>query len=187
MKTFQRRPILKKVALAGLSIGSVGSLVSCGLFPNEETNNYHYYSDESGTGDAPDGGGGTGDTTGGTTDDTTTADSGNSSDATNADLIIDTTDSSYSVLADTGGSLAFNAVNGIPNPGILVYRSGSTSVNVVSRYCTHLGCTVGSDYVCACHNSRFANDGSVLQGPASSSLTTYSATVSGTDILINFS
>ena len=51
MKTFQRRPILKKVALAGLSIGSVGSLMSCGLFPSEETN----------------GGGGTGDTTGGTT------------------------------------------------------------------------------------------------------------------------
>ena len=224
MKTFQRRPLLKKAALAGFSIGSVGSLVSCGLFPNEETNNYHYYSDESGTGDAPDGGGGTGgttdgdaadgrdtstadgvdtttadsgdapdggggtgDTTGGTTDDTTTADSGNSSDATNADLIIDTTDSSYSVLADTGGSLAFNAVNGIPNPGILVYRSGSTSVNVVSRYCTHLGCTVGSDYVCACHNSIFAKDGSVIQGPASISLTTYSATVSGTNILINFS
>ena len=83
--------------------------------------------------------------------------------------------------------MAFNGGNGLPNPGILVYRSGPTSVNVVSRYCTHLGCTVGSNYVCACHNSTFANDGSVLQGPASSSLTTYSATVSGTNILINFS
>ena len=202
MKQFQRRPLLKKAALAGLSIGSVGSLVSCGLFPNEETNNYHYYSDESGTGDAPDGGGGTGDTTGGTTDDdaadggdtspadggdTTTADSGNSSDATNADLIIDTTDSSYSVLANTGGSLSLDGGSGIPSPGILIHRSSPTSVNVVSRYCTHQGCVVRSDYVCACHNSIFAKDGSVIQGPASISLTTYSATVSGTNILINFS
>ena len=170
MKTFQRRPILKKVELAGLSIGSVGSLISCGLFPSEETN----------------GGGGTGDTTGGTTpaDDTTPGDSG---DSPTADLIIDTTDSSYSVLANTGGSLSLDGGSGIPSPGILVYRSGSTSVNVVSRHCTHQGCTVDSNYVCPCHNSMFANDGSVLQGPASSSLTTYSATVSGTNILINFS
>ena len=173
MKTFQRRPILRKVALAGLSIGSVGSLMSCGLFPSEETN----------------GSSGTGDTTDDTTpaDDTTPGDSEDSGDSPTADLIIDTTDSSYSVLANTGGSLALNGVNGIPSPGILVYRSGSTSVNVVSRYCTHQGCTVDSNYVCPCHNSKFANDGSVLQGPASSSLTTYSATVSGTNILINFS
>ena len=170
MKTFQRRPILKKVALAGLSIGSVGSLMSCGLFPSEETN----------------GGGGTGDTTDDTTpaDDTTPGDSG---DSPTAYLIIDTTDSSYSVLANTGGSLSLDGGSGIPSPGILVYRSGSTSVNVVSRHCTHQGCTVGSNYVCPCHHSMFANDGSVLQGPASSSLTTYSATVSGTNILINFS
>ena len=29
MKQFQRRPLLKKAALAGLSIGSVGPLMSC--------------------------------------------------------------------------------------------------------------------------------------------------------------
>ena len=170
MKTFQRRPILKKVALAGLSIGSVGSLMSCGLFPSEETN----------------GGGGTGDTTGGTTpaDDTTPGDSG---DSPTADLIIDTTDSSYSVLANTGGSLSLDGGSGIPSPGILVYRSGSTSVNVVSRHCTHQGCVVRSDYVCACHNSIFAKDGSVIQGPASSPLETYSSTISGNSIHINFS
>ena len=167
MKQFQRRPLLKKAALAGLSIGSVGPLMSC----------------------APSGGGSDSDESAavGESDNTTVGDSGNSGDSPTADLIIDTTDSSYSVLANTGGSLALNGVNGIPSPGILVYRSGSTSVNVVSRYCTHQGCTVDSNYVCPCHNSKFANDGSVLQGPASSSLTTYSATVSDTNILINFS
>ena len=173
MKTFQRRPILKKVALAGLSIGSVGSLMSCGLFPSEETN----------------GGGGTGDTTGGTTpaDDTTPGDSGDSGDSPTADLIIDTTDSSYSVLANTGGSLSLDGGSGIPSPGILIHRSSPTSVDVVSRYCTHRGCAVGGDYVCACHNSIFAKDGSVIQGPASSPLETYSSTISGNSIHINFS
>ena len=75
MKQFQRRPLQN--GTAGLSIGSVGSLASCGLQPEEETNNYYYYPDSGGTGDAPDDGGGTGDGTGdggtgGTTDDTTT-------------------------------------------------------------------------------------------------------------------
>ena len=111
----------------------------------------------------------------------------NENNTFNADLIIDTTDSNYSVLANPDGSLAFNAVNGIPNPGILVHRTSQDSVNVVSRYCTHLGCTVGSNYVCACHNSRFSKDGSVLQGPASIPLKSFSATVNGDSILINFS
>ena len=77
----------------------------------------------------------------------------NENNTFNADLIIDTTDSNYSILANPDGSLAFNAVNGIPNPGILVHRTSQDSVNLVSRYCTHLGCTVGSNYVCAFHNS----------------------------------
>ena len=167
MKQFQRRPLLKKAALAGLSIGSVGPLMSC----------------------APSGGGSDSDESAavGESDNTTVGDSGNSGDSPTANLIIDTTDSIYSVLANPDGSLAFNAVNGIPNPGILVHRTSQDSVNVVSRYCTHLGCTVGSNYVCACHNSRFDKDGSVLQGPASIPLKTYTATVNGDSILINFS
>ena len=111
----------------------------------------------------------------------------NENNTFNADLIIDTTDSNYSVLANPDGYLAFNAVNCIPNPGILAHRTSQSSVNVVSRYCTHLGCTVGSNYVCACHNSRFGKDGSVLQGPAPIPLKTYTATVNGDSILINFS
>ena len=167
MKQFQRRPLLKKAALAGLSIGSVGPLMSC----------------------APSGGGSDSDESAavGESDNTTVGDSGNSGDSPTADLIIDTTNSSYSVLANTGGSLSLDGGSGIPSPGILIHRSSPTSVNVVSRYCTHQGCPVGSNYVCACHNSIFAKDGSVIQGPASSSLTTYSATVSDTNILINFS
>ena len=102
-------------------------------------------------------------------------------------MIIDTTENNYSVLANPDGSLAFNGVNGIPSPGVLVHRTSQDSVNLVSRYCTYLGCTVGSNYVCACHNSRFDKDGSVLQGQASIPLKSFSATVNGDNILINFS
>ena len=167
MKQFQRRPLLKKAALAGLSIGSVGSLMSCATSGGDSD------SDESAAV--------------GESDNTTVGSSGDSGDSPTADLIIDTTDSSYSVLANTGGSLSLDGGSGIPSPGILIHRSSPTSVDVVSRYCTHQGCPVGSNYVCACHNSVFAKDGSVLQGPASSPLETYSATISGNSIHINFS
>ena len=167
MKQLHRRPLLKKVALAGLSIGSVGSLISCS--PSDGGSD----SDESAAF--------------GESDNTTVGDSGNSGDSSTADLIIDTTDSSYSVLANTGGSLSLDGGSGIPSPGILIHRSSPTSVNVVSRYCTHQGCVVGGDYVCACHNSIFAKDGSVIQGPASSPLNTYSATINGSNIEIQFS
>ena len=235
MKPLHRRPLLKKIAIAGLSIGSVGSLVSCSssgggsgeidnatvdlepVAASDESDNVSNPScvdlDESlevsdyvTVGEDSDS----------SIDDTenasesSEADSNESSEVSdnaiveedpdtvivatedenntfNADLIIDTTDSNYSVLANPDGSLAFNAVNGIPNPGILVHRTSQDSVNVVSRYCTHLGCTVGSNYVCACHNSRFDKDGSVLQGPASIPLKSFSATVNGDSILINFS
>ena len=48
----------------------------------------------------------------------------------------------------------------------------------VTRKCTHLGCTL--HYVekedlleCPCHQSRFATDGRLLNGPAKTPLTTY--------------
>ena len=201
MKPLHRRPLLKKIAIAGLSIGSVGSLVSCSASGggSGESDNATVDLEPVAAADESDN---VSNPSGVDLDEslevsdnaTVEEDPYTPTDATenenktfNADLIIDTTDSNYSVLANPDGSLAFNAVNGIPNPGILVHRTSQDSVNVVSRYCTHLGCTVGSNYVCACHNSRFGKDGSVLQGPASIPLKTYTATVNGDSILINFS
>jgi cytochrome b6-f complex iron-sulfur subunit len=45
----------------------------------------------------------------------------------------------------------------------------------LSTTCPHLGCTVevtADGFVCPCHNSRFDQNGAVLQGPATRSLTT---------------
>ncbi|APE25843.1 MULTISPECIES: FAD-dependent oxidoreductase [Streptomyces] len=52
-----------------------------------------------------------------------------------------------------------------------VYRDESGATQAVSARCTHLGCLVLFNdaeraWECPCHGSRFAVDGSVLQGPA---------------------
>lgn len=58
---------------------------------------------------------------------------------------------------------------------IAVYADQAGSVRAVSATCTHLGCTVefnatDATWDCPCHGSRFATDGTVIQGPASTNL-----------------
>jgi Rieske Fe-S protein len=55
-----------------------------------------------------------------------------------------------------------------------LYRSGG-KLCAVSAVCTHMGCHVGWNPVdrtwdCPCHGSRFAEDGAVIQGPATEPL-----------------
>ena len=52
-----------------------------------------------------------------------------------------------------------------------VSRNDDGKVHAVSARCTHLGCILAwndaeRSWDCPCHASRFAADGSVLQGPA---------------------
>jgi glycine/D-amino acid oxidase-like deaminating enzyme/nitrite reductase/ring-hydroxylating ferredoxin subunit len=56
-----------------------------------------------------------------------------------------------------------------------VYRDLDGNLHAVSLRCTHLGCllrfnTAERSWDCPCHGSRFAPDGSVLEGPAVESL-----------------
>ena len=56
-----------------------------------------------------------------------------------------------------------------------VYRAESGELHVLSPRCTHLGCIVGWNpadraWECPCHGSRFAADGTVVQGPATADL-----------------
>jgi Rieske Fe-S protein len=56
-----------------------------------------------------------------------------------------------------------------------VYREENGAVRIVSAVCSHMGCLVDWNQAertwnCPCHGSRFATDGSVLAGPAESSL-----------------
>ena len=54
---------------------------------------------------------------------------------------------------------------------VAAYRDDDGELHVVSATCTHMGCNVAwngaeQSWDCACHGSRFAIDGSVLEGPA---------------------
>jgi len=56
-----------------------------------------------------------------------------------------------------------------------VFRDERGQVHVVSAVCTHMGCVLGWNPVdrtwdCPCHGSRFALDGSVVHGPATTDL-----------------
>jgi glycine/D-amino acid oxidase-like deaminating enzyme/nitrite reductase/ring-hydroxylating ferredoxin subunit len=56
-----------------------------------------------------------------------------------------------------------------------VYRDDTGTVHALSARCTHLGCIVRFNdaeraWECPCHGSRFAPDGSVIQGPANKPL-----------------
>ncbi len=59
----------------------------------------------------------------------------------------------------------------------------------VNPTCTHQGCLVQwkserKAFVCPCHNSGFAADGKVLEGPATKPLPTYAAKLEGKSVLV---
>ena len=77
---------------------------------------------------------------------------------------------SSSPLAAAGGAASVRVSNGT----FLVARTGQSAFIAVTAICTHEQCTItGFDslnYVCPCHGSMFSTSGSVVKGPASSSL-----------------
>jgi cytochrome b6-f complex iron-sulfur subunit len=61
-------------------------------------------------------------------------------------------------------------------------------VYAISTICTHLGCIVkpaGGAFDCPCHGSRFANDGTVLKGPAPTALAWHKVTVNGDTCIVD--
>lgn len=59
----------------------------------------------------------------------------------------------------------------------------------VNPTCTHKGCLVEWQadqkvFFCPCHDSKFATDGKVLQGPATEPLKTYEAKLEGDSVLV---
>jgi cytochrome b6-f complex iron-sulfur subunit len=57
-----------------------------------------------------------------------------------------------------------------PDGLVAAKRTSATTFDAFDMRCTHEGCVINitSDqrFVCPCHLSRFANDGSVINGPA---------------------
>lgn len=98
-------------------------------------------------------------------------------------ITLDTSLSQYSALAEVGGTLALDGgdLPGLPSQGLLLVRESATVVRAFSRSCTHRGCTVnpfsGGVAKCDCHGSQFNIQGKVKQGPATSSLFEYDASI----------
>ncbi len=77
---------------------------------------------------------------------------------------------------------------------VLVIRNPDNANNLaaVNPTCTHKGCTVAWKtnkklFVCPCHDSEFAVDGKVVEGPAKKPLPTYEAKIEGDSILVKVS
>jgi glycine/D-amino acid oxidase-like deaminating enzyme/nitrite reductase/ring-hydroxylating ferredoxin subunit len=64
---------------------------------------------------------------------------------------------------------------------VAVHRDPEGELHAVEATCPHMGCLVGFDrtegtWACPCHGSRFALDGTVLEGPATTDLAAYPMT-----------
>ena len=88
----------------------------------------------------------------------------------------------------------------LPDERLYVFREGNT-FHAISAVCTHLGCTVRAEalsqaetktiegkpmrlthrFLCPCHGSRYAGDGSNVSGPAPRPLAWYHLSVSPDD------
>jgi len=75
-------------------------------------------------------------------------------------------------------------------PVIVIRDPADTSkILALSSVCTHKGCLVDwkaseKRFVCPCHQSDFASDGKVLEGPAEKPLPVYRVKVDGSTILV---
>lgn len=104
-----------------------------------------------------------------------------SSSTTNTNLTLNLTDTANTALASPGGYIYKN--------NIIIAHLISGSYVALSSICTHQSCTVSfdesaSDFPCHCHNSLFASNGSVINGPATLPLTSYKTTLSGNTLTI---
>jgi cytochrome b6-f complex iron-sulfur subunit len=96
-------------------------------------------------------------------------------------ITVDLTQSAYSDLGSIGG---------FAHKGeIIIIRSAESTYIALSNVCTHNGCKVAYDHsatqlICPCHASKFTTNGSVVSGPATAALKTYSVSLSGTTLSI---
>ncbi len=105
----------------------------------------------------------------------------NTGGGTVVDFTLDLTQSAYSSLNNSGGSLVVNS--------IIVAKTVSGSYVALSAVCTHQGGLLGYDagnnrFHCPNHGANFATDGSVLNGPAQTALRKYNVQLTGNSLRV---
>ena len=75
---------------------------------------------------------------------------------------------------------------------VLVIKNSQEELMAVNPTCTHQGCIVDwnaeeNQFICPCHNAKFAPDGKVTGTPAQSDLSTYQVQEDNGDILVSLS
>ena len=75
---------------------------------------------------------------------------------------------------------------------VMVIKDSKGELTAVDPTCTHQGCIVDwlaeeNQFVCPCHNAKYAPDGKVLATPAQSPLSTYQVREDNGKILVSLS
>ena len=176
-----RRNFIKQATTLTIIGGTAFILEACGG-GSSPTNS------DDGTGGGDTGGGsGGGDTGGGSGGDT-----GYNYDAATGTITIDIS-KIHTTLQSIGSGIALSGSVTFDNRGIIVLRTSNTGVRALSRNCTHQGNAVNIDSAnnnlpCSFqgenHGSIFDFNGNVVSGPATTPLTQYNASLSGTIITI---
>ncbi|HOW09795.1 MAG TPA: Rieske (2Fe-2S) protein [Bacteroidales bacterium] len=95
-------------------------------------------------------------------------------------LTLDLTDAKYAALNNSGG---FVNVQGI------IVANTTAGYVALDNTCTHQGCGIAysaasNNFPCPCHGSVFSTTGSVINGPATVALKSYSVSKSGNTLTI---
>ena len=171
-----RREFIRKASVITLIGGTTFILEACGGSSPTSSDN-----DDTGGGNT--GGGNTGGGSG---------DSGYNYNSGTKTITIDTS-KIYQNLQNPGNGIALSSSNTFDSRGIIVLRISEGIVRALSRNCTHAGFVVNydsSNNTLPCsqqgggHGSVFNSNGNAISGPASGSLTSYNASVSGSIITI---
>jgi nitrite reductase/ring-hydroxylating ferredoxin subunit len=165
-------PVLdRRMVLQGAAAALLASLGGCVATTTGD--------DSQGDGNVSGGGGGGGTTGGGGGSGapdagTTTTPLGPGLERCGSQLCLSLKDSANAALNTVEGARIFD----IEGRKLIVVRVSSTKFVTLSAICTHQGCAVhyvasADDLECPCHGARFALDGAVKLGPASTPLATY--------------
>jgi Rieske Fe-S protein len=73
--------------------------------------------------------------------------------------------------------------------GVMISRT-SKGLIALAPVCTHAGCTpkysgAAQQFICPCHDARFASDGAVTNGPARTPLSRYAITLKNGRVIVN--